>query len=75
MALGLITIVLPSIEKRFSFSSKELGIIASSNDISAVVLVLFISFYGGYGDKIKWMGGGAVLVGETKRNIYILYGY
>ena len=61
--MGLTSFVLPSIERMFSFSSKELGVIASANDISALLLVVPISFYGGYGNKIKWMGSGAVLIG------------
>lgn len=70
-ALGLTSFVLPSIERRFSLSSKELGIIASANDISALLLVVFISFYGDYGNKIKWIGGGAVFVGEMNNRISI----
>ena len=61
--MGLTGFVLPSIERRFRFTSKELGIIAASNDITAVLLVVFISFYGDYGNKIKWIGGGAILFG------------
>ena len=64
-SVGFVSFVLPSIERRFSFSGKELGIIASSTDISALVLVVFISYYGGFGNKIKWMGGGAILVGMS----------
>ena len=61
--MGLTNLVLPSIERRFRFSSKELGIIASANDITALVLVVFISYYGGYGNKVKWMGGGGIVLG------------
>ena len=64
-AVGFISFILPSIERRFGFSGKELGIIASSSDISALVLVVFTSYYGGFGNKIKWMGGGAILVGMS----------
>ena len=67
--LGLTNFVLPSIERRFSLSSKELGVIASANDISALLLVVPISFYGGYGNKIKWMGSGAVVLGMIDRLI------
>ncbi|XP_028408691.1 solute carrier organic anion transporter family member 4A1-like [Dendronephthya gigantea] len=60
---GLPVLILPSIEKRFSLSSKGLGIIAAANDIAALLFVVFISFYGDYGNKIKWVGGGAVVAG------------
>ena len=60
---GLPVMILPSIEKRFSLSSKELGIISAANDIAALILVVFISFYGDYGNKIKWVAGGAGVAG------------
>ena len=60
---GITSINIPAIEKRFQLSSKDLGIIAASNDISAIVLVCFVSFYGGFGNKIKWLGYGAVITG------------
>ncbi|XP_028408706.1 solute carrier organic anion transporter family member 4A1-like [Dendronephthya gigantea] len=60
---GLPVLILPSIEKRFSLSSKELGMISAANDIAALLFVAFISFYGDYGNKIKWVGGGACVAG------------
>ena len=63
--MGLPTLTLPSIEKRFSLSAKEMGIIAASNDVSALILVVFISFYGDYGNKIRWIGVGGLIVGMS----------
>ncbi|XP_028413378.1 solute carrier organic anion transporter family member 4C1-like [Dendronephthya gigantea] len=60
---GLPNLVLPSIERRFSFSAKELGVIAASNDISGLLIVVFISYYGDYGNKIRLMSGGALVTG------------
>ncbi|KAK3749556.1 hypothetical protein QZH41_019697 [Actinostola sp. cb2023] len=60
---GFTKLILPVIEKRYQFSSKVLGLISASNDISALILVCFVSFYGGYGNKIKWLGYGAFLTG------------
>ena len=62
---GLTSVVLSTIEKRFQFSSKEAGFIAASNDISAILLTSFVSFYGGYGNKSKWLGCGALLTGKV----------
>jgi hypothetical protein len=62
--IGLATLTLPSIEKRFSLTSKELGVIMASNDITALVIVSFLSFYGDYGNKIRWIGGGGVLLSK-----------
>ena len=66
-AWGLPNLVLPSIERRFAFSAKELGVIAASNDVAAVLFVVFISYYGDYGNKIRWMAGGAAVTGECFR--------
>ena len=55
---------LPALEKRFQLSSKDLGLIAASNDISAILLVSFVSFYGEFGNKIKWLGYGMLITGQ-----------
>lgn len=64
VTLGLSTLTIPSIEKRFSLTSKELGVILASNDITALVVVIFIGFYGDYGHKIRWIGIGGVILGK-----------
>lgn len=64
-AWAMPSLVLPSIERRFSFSSKELGIISAANDASALIVMIFISFYGDYCNKIRWMGYGAVVSGTS----------
>ena len=68
---GLTSVVLPTIEKRFQFSSKEAGFIAASNDISAILLTSFVSFYGGYGNKPKWLGCGALLTGTCNKHTFM----
>ena len=62
--MGLTTLTVPSIEKRFSLSSKELGVIMASNDVTALIVVIFIGFYGDYGNKIRWIGGGGILLSK-----------
>ena len=61
---GITSINLPALEKRFQLSSKDLGLIAGSNDISAILLVSIVSFYGEFGNKIKWLGYGMVITGQ-----------
>ncbi|XP_028408742.1 solute carrier organic anion transporter family member 4A1-like [Dendronephthya gigantea] len=61
--IGLPVLILPSIEKRFSLSGKELGIITAATDVTALLCVVFISYYGDYGNKIKWVAGGAGVSG------------
>ena len=63
---GITGISLPALEKRFQLTSKDLGVISASNDISAILLICFVSFYGQFGDKIKWIGYGAIITGERR---------
>lgn len=82
---GITGINLPALEKRFQFTSKDLGLIAASNDLSAILLICFVSFYGQFGNKIKWLGYGAMITGECawvnvfankiRERITISYGY
>ena len=60
---GLPVLILPSVEKRFSLTSTEIGVLAAANDIAAAFFVIFIGFYGDYGNKIKWVAGGAAVAG------------
>ena len=61
---GFTSVCLPDIEKEFGFSSKESGFILASNDISALLLVPLVSFFGGHGNKPKWIGYGALITGK-----------
>ena len=56
-------LILPSVEKRFSLTSTEIGVLAAANDIAAAFFVIFIGFSGDYGNKIKWVAGGAAVAG------------
>ena len=67
---GITAINLPTLEKRFQLNSKDLGIIAASNDISAIVLVCFVSFYGEFGNKIRWLGYGTLVTGLIEYNSF-----
>jgi hypothetical protein len=66
--MGLTTLTMPSIEKRFSLTSKQLGVIMASNDITALIVVLFISFYGDYANKIRWIAGGGVVLSKLRNH-------
>lgn len=65
---GFTSVNLPTLEKRFEFTGKELGLIASSNEVSQIILVGFISYYGSYGNKVKWIGYGCLLAGKPINN-------
>ncbi|XP_042874771.1 solute carrier organic anion transporter family member 74D-like isoform X2 [Penaeus japonicus] len=53
--------VISTIEKRFKLTSKQTGAILTGNDISQVFLSLFLSYYGNYGHRPRWMAVGVML--------------
>ena len=55
---------MPQIEKRFNFSSFDVGMIAAANDVPAVIFGLIICHYGNFGNKVKWIGLGGIVTGE-----------
>ncbi|XP_047469181.1 solute carrier organic anion transporter family member 74D-like [Penaeus chinensis] len=52
--------VISTIEKRFKLTSKQTGAILTGNDISQVMLSLFLSYYGNYGHRPRWMAVGVM---------------
>lgn len=40
-----------TVEKRFKISSKNMGFIATGNDISSFIVTIFIAYYGGKGER------------------------
>nr|XP_027224102.1 solute carrier organic anion transporter family member 3A1-like [Penaeus vannamei] len=52
--------VISTIEKRFKLTSKQTGVILTGNDISQVMLSLFLSYYGNYGHRPRWMAVGVM---------------
>ncbi|XP_055338452.1 solute carrier organic anion transporter family member 2A1-like [Paramacrobiotus metropolitanus] len=55
--------VLPSIEKRFGFSSQSIGTVKSMNDISHILTALIIGHFGGAGHRPRWIAMGSFVVG------------
>uniref|UniRef100_A0A914Z305 Solute carrier organic anion transporter family member n=1 Tax=Panagrolaimus superbus TaxID=310955 RepID=A0A914Z305_9BILA len=51
-----------SIERQFQIPSKLSGFISSASDISYIPTVVFISYFGGKGNRAKWIGAGCVLI-------------
>ena len=56
--------MIPTIEKRFQMTSKDLGIIAASQDIPGLIIIGFVSYFGEHGNKIKWLGYGGIITGQ-----------
>ncbi|XP_042216210.1 solute carrier organic anion transporter family member 74D-like isoform X2 [Homarus americanus] len=57
--------VLSTIEKRFKLTSKETGILLSGNDISQVLLAIFLGYYGTFGHRPRWLGVGALFTAAS----------
>lgn len=61
---GFTNLYLLTLEQRFRLSSIEVGFIAASNDVAGILLTGLVSFYGAYGNKIKWLGFGCFITGN-----------
>lgn len=61
--LGFTSVILSTIERRYRFSSIWAGLIASVFDAAVLISVLFISYFGGRGNKPKWLGVSLVIQG------------
>ncbi|XP_021348100.1 solute carrier organic anion transporter family member 4A1-like isoform X2 [Mizuhopecten yessoensis] len=59
---GVINVIIPSLEKRYEMSSSRSSIIASSNDFGALIVLIFISYYGGQRNKPRIMAAGVFLM-------------
>ncbi|XP_022783681.1 solute carrier organic anion transporter family member 4A1-like [Stylophora pistillata] len=58
---GLTAAGLFLLEKRFKLTSKQTGMIVAANDVSALILIIFISYFGGHRNKARWLGIGALV--------------
>ena len=59
---GLANAGLPSIERQFQLTSTKSSLIPASQDIGALSLTLFISFFGARTNKISWIAAGSVMM-------------
>jgi len=64
---GFTNLYLLTLEKRFQLTSTDVGFVAASNDVAGILLTALVSFYGTYGNKIKWLGYGSVVTGKGKK--------
>jgi MFS family permease len=53
--------VLTTIEKLFQIQSKTTGILMSATEIGQIGGALLLSYYGGQGDRPKWISGGMLI--------------
>ena len=65
---GVTNVSIQTIEKEFGLSSKISGFIVTGNDVSAILLVSGVSFFGAKGNKPKWIGIGSIITGMQNRD-------
>jgi len=63
MFAGFSSVSISSIERRFQFNSTAVGFLLVSFDISVLLSVIFISYFGDKGHKPRWIGYGVVMQG------------
>ncbi len=68
---GFTNVGLSTLEKQFKLSSKESGTIVAAKEISSLLLIAFLSYYGSFGHKPKYLASGA-LVTALGSLLYVL---